>query len=71
MSNVNNVLKEAQIASRAHFSTADSAWRLKQLHGLYRLIVDTRDELIASLAEGDGLTHQDMNVRKLTLHRTS
>ncbi|KAM0244307.1 hypothetical protein ACHAP5_006323 [Fusarium lateritium] len=43
-------LVSANLSWQGNYTTGDKRWKLKQLHNLYQLIIDHRDEIIASLS---------------------
>ncbi|RYC80440.1 hypothetical protein BFJ63_vAg16676 [Fusarium oxysporum f. sp. narcissi] len=43
-------LASADLSWQGNYTTGDKRWKLKQLHSLYQLIIDHRDEIIASLS---------------------
>ncbi|KAM0216964.1 hypothetical protein ACHAPA_008878 [Fusarium lateritium] len=45
-----DALASADLSWRGNYTTGDKRWKLKQLHNLYQLIIDHRDEILASLS---------------------
>lgn len=52
MSSFKDVIATARAAWLSNYTLGDKKWRLKQLHGLHRLVVDNRDEIVTALASG-------------------
>jgi hypothetical protein len=42
----------ALVSWQSNYTIGDDRWRVKQLHQLYLLLLDNRDELIASVSRG-------------------
>ncbi|KAF5532890.1 proteophosphoglycan ppg4 [Fusarium mexicanum] len=43
-------LKLAELSWRSNYTTGDKRWGLKQLHGLHQLLMNNRDDIIATLS---------------------
>ncbi|KAH8594885.1 hypothetical protein B0O99DRAFT_741565 [Bisporella sp. PMI_857] len=46
-----STVEKANAAWLANYTVGDKRWRLQQLHGLHRLVIDNRDAIVSSLAQ--------------------
>lgn len=49
----NAAIKEAQAAWSCNSTVGHKSWALKQLHGLYNLLMDVREELVHFAVTGE------------------
>lgn len=47
-----DAVEEARASWLANETTADARWPLRQLHALYNLLIEHRDELVSAVATG-------------------
>jgi len=48
-----DAVEEARASWLANETTSDARWPLRQLHALYNLLIEHRDELINALVTGE------------------
>lgn len=58
MSSLSDAVAVARFSWRSHYTTGYKSWPVKQLYGLYLLLLDNRDEIVANLAKCKYFTRQ-------------
>lgn len=65
MSAYQDAVQEARAAWLGNETIADTRWPLRQLHALYNLLVNNRDELINALVTGEQPISTSLTSRNL------
>jgi hypothetical protein len=52
MTTLPDTIAAARLSWQCNYTIGDERWRLKQLHRLYQLLLNNRDELVALVCEG-------------------
>jgi hypothetical protein len=55
MPSFEDVVTEARASWLANYTVGDKGWRLRQLYGLYYLVLNNRDAIVSALANGKGV----------------
>lgn len=51
MVNSTDVIASARVSWQCNYTIATARWRLTQLHGLYQLLIDRRDDIVELLSK--------------------
>jgi hypothetical protein len=54
-SSIEHALNEARTSWLCNTTRGDARWKLKELHGLYELLMANRDEIVAAISQGNSL----------------
>ncbi|RSL56830.1 hypothetical protein CEP53_006689 [Fusarium sp. AF-6] len=62
---ITDAVAAARLSWQGHYTLGDPRWSLKQLHGLYQLIIDHRDEIIASVSSPRSTQYHEKELARL------